>query len=140
MNHEVVPLVAAFVEADAPLGEADEIVLGFFELERIHIKLLVDVAGVEQEGVGGDAEQGLCQLGDAGDGEVFEVLAGKDDAGFLLAYPLHEVSDVFDGGQIGQEEVQLVDGRRRVALGQELVRHEGQHIKQQGVLHIFRCL
>jgi hypothetical protein len=59
MNHKVVPLVAAFVEADAPLREADEIVLGFFELERIHIKLLVDVAGVEQEGVGRDAEQRL---------------------------------------------------------------------------------
>jgi hypothetical protein len=66
--------IAAFVEAHAALGKADEVVFGFLQLERVHIKLLVDVAGVEQKRVGRDAEQGLCQLGDAGDGEVLQVL------------------------------------------------------------------
>ncbi|MPM20666.1 hypothetical protein SDC9_67102 [bioreactor metagenome] len=140
VNHEIVPLVAAFVEADAPLGKADEIVLGFFELERIHIKLLVDVAGVEQEGVGRDAEQRLCQLGYAGDGEVLEVLAGEDDAGFFFANTLHEITDVLDCGQVRQEQIQLVDAGGGVALGQQLIRHERQHVEQQGVLHIFTGL
>ena len=103
MDHEIVSLVAAFVEAYAALREANQVVLGFLQLERVHVKLLVNVAGVEQEGVGGDAEQGLCQLGDAGDSEVLQVLTCQNDAGFLLSHPLHEVADIFNGGEIGQK-------------------------------------
>lgn len=108
MNGEVVSLVAALIQAYAPLGEADEVVLGFFKLERIHIKPLVDLAGIEQECVGRDAEQGLGQLGDAGDGKVLKVLTGEDHAGLLLSDPLHEVSDILDSRQIGEKQIQLV--------------------------------
>ena len=44
-----IPLVAAAVEADAPLGITDELELSRLQLEVVHIELLVHTAGVEQE-------------------------------------------------------------------------------------------
>ena len=40
------------------------------------------------------------------------------------------VADIFDCRQVGQEEIQLVDGRCRVAFGQEFMVHEGQNVEE----------
>lgn len=58
MDLQQIPLVTALVEADAPLGIADEFELSRLQLEVVHIELLVHAACVEQELVGGDGEQG----------------------------------------------------------------------------------
>ena len=64
VNRKVIPLNAAFIEAHAPLGEADQVVFAFFQLEGVDIEPLVDVACVEQKGVGWDGKQRLGQLPD----------------------------------------------------------------------------
>lgn len=64
LNHEVVPLVAAFVQAHSTLGIADQLVFGFLQLERIHVKPRVDGTGVEQELVSWDGEKRLRQFAD----------------------------------------------------------------------------
>ena len=70
-----------------------------------------------------DREQGLCELADRWDQEVLDILAGEDDGRVLFAYTLHGVADVFDRGHVRQEQVQLVDGRRCVALAEQLIAH-----------------
>lgn len=76
MDGKVVPLVATFIEAHTTLGEADEVVLGFLQLEAVDIKPLVDVARIEEECVGGDGKQRLCQLTDSINIEVLQILRG----------------------------------------------------------------
>ena len=41
-----IPLIAALVEADAPLGVADQLKLGLLQLEVVHIEPLIHTAGV----------------------------------------------------------------------------------------------
>ena len=73
MDLQQVPLIAAFEQAHAPLGEADEAVLSLLQLEQIHIEPLVDGAAVEDELVGRDGEQGLGQLPDAFPVKVLQI-------------------------------------------------------------------
>ena len=65
MNLQQIPLVAALVEAYAPLGVADQLKFRRLQLEVLHVELLIHAAGVEQELVGGDGEQGPGQFPDA---------------------------------------------------------------------------
>ena len=74
MDCKVIPLYAALVEADTTLWETDEVVFAFFKLEGIDIKLLVDVARVEEKGVGRDRKQRLGQLPDTLNVEVLQIL------------------------------------------------------------------
>ena len=136
MDLQQIPLVAAAVEADAPLGIADELELSRLQLEVVHIELLVHTAGVEQELVGGDGEERPGQLPDPIHVKVLQILAGQDHGGLFLPYPLKAVADVFDGGQVAQPDIKLVQPRRGIALGKQLVAEIGQHIEQQGVFHI----
>ena len=53
-----IPLVAAAVEADAPLGIADELELGRLQLEVVHVELLVHAAGVNRNWWVGMANSG----------------------------------------------------------------------------------
>ena len=82
----------------------------------------------------GDAEQGLCELSDRGNQKILDVLACQNDRGVLLADTLHSVSDIFDCRHVGKEQIQLVDARRRLALTEKLIAHEGQDVEQHGVL------
>lgn len=82
----------------------------------------------------GDAEQGLCEFSDRGDQKILDVLACQNDRGVLLADTLHSVSDIFNCRHVGEEQVQLIDARRRLALTEKLIAHEGQDVKQHGVL------
>ena len=64
MYLQQIPLVAALVQADAPLGGLDEVVFALLQLEHIHVGLLVDGPCVEEELVRRDGEQGLGHLTD----------------------------------------------------------------------------
>ena len=47
----------------------DELILGFLQLEHLNVGLRVDAAGVEQERMGRDSKQRLCEFSDAGEEE-----------------------------------------------------------------------
>ena len=65
VDGQQVPVVAALVEADALLGLPHQLILVFLQLEVLHIEPLVGGAGIEDELVGGDGEEGAGQLPDA---------------------------------------------------------------------------
>ena len=115
---------------------ADEFELSRLQLEVVHIELLVHAACVEQELVGGDGEQGPGQLPNTVHIKVLQILAGQDHGGLLLPHPLEAVTDIFDGGQVAQPDVQLVQRGHGISLGEQLVAEIGEDIEQHGVLHI----
>lgn len=82
----------------------------------------------------GDAEQGLCELSDRGNQKILDVLACQNDRGVFLSDTLHSVSDIFDCCHVGEEQVQLIDARRRLALSKKLIAHEGEDVEQHSVL------
>ena len=79
-------------------------------------------------------------LPDSIDIEVLQILAGKDDGTVLFSHTFHKVSDIFHGGQVGKEQIKLIDAGCRMPIGQKFIGHVGKHIKQHGILHIFACL
>ena len=70
MNLEKIPLIAAAVQAGASFRVADQLEFRVLQLEGVAEGLGFQLAGVEQELVDGNGEQGLCQLSDAGLQEV----------------------------------------------------------------------
>ena len=136
MNLQQVSLIAALVQADAALGELDEIVFRLLQLEHIHVGPLVDGAGIEQKLVRRDAEQGFGHLTDALLVEVLQILTGQQHRRFLLSHTLQTISDVLDGGGVGQPDIQLIQSCHGIAHGQKLIGHEGQHIEEHGVADI----
>lgn len=82
----------------------------------------------------GDAEQGLRELSDRGNQKILDVLACQNDRGVLLANALHGVADIFDCRHVGEEQIQLVDACRCLALSEKLIAHKGQDVEQHGVL------
>ena len=123
--HQVVTLIAAFVEAHASLGVTDEVVFALLELESINIELGINISGVEQELMGRDAEQGLGVLPDALDVEVLQILRGNDDRRILFAHTLGEIADIFHGSEVREEQVEFIDAGGSVAVGQKLIAHVG---------------
>ena len=85
--------------------------------------------------MGGDGEQGPRQLRDPRLGEVLDILRRQQHRRIFLPHPLHEVSDVLDGGEVGEEQIELVDGGHGAALGEQLVAEKGQDAEQQGIFH-----
>ena len=49
VDFQEIPLIAALIEADAPLGVADQLKFGLLQLEIVHIEPLIHTAGVEEE-------------------------------------------------------------------------------------------
>ena len=145
MDLQQIPLVTALEQANAPLGESDQIVFRFVQLEQVHIEPLVDGAAVEDELMGRDGKQGLGQFPDALPVKVFQVLRGHDEVGFLFADPFQGVADVLNDGRsnryiVGKPHIQLIQRRRGIANGQQAVRHIGQDIEQHGAPHILTGL
>ena len=123
-----------FEQADTVIGGTDQVVLGTFQLQVVHVELLVHLAAMEEKLVGGDGKQGAGQLPHALDIEILQVLRRQDQGGIALAHPLEAVTDVLNGGQVGQPEVELVQGGHGVAFGKELVAEVGQQVEQQASL------
>ena len=86
----------------------------------------------------GDGKEGARQLPYPRLGEVLQILAGKEQGGFLFSYSFKRVADVGDDGGIGQPQVQLINSRYGIAQSQKLIRHIGQQAEQQRVPQIFR--
>ena len=86
----------------------------------------------------GDGKEGACQLPYSRLSEVLQILAGKEQGGFLFPHPLEGIADVGDDGGIGQPQVQLVNGCHGIAQRQKLIRHIGQQAEQQRVPQILR--
>ena len=84
-----------------------------------------------------DAEQGFGHLTDALLIEVLQILTGQQHRRFLLSHTLQTISDVLDGGGVGQPDIQLIQSCHGIAHGQELIGHEGQYIEEHGVADIF---
>ncbi len=133
IDHQVIALIAAFVETHATLRVADEVVLALLQLQGVNVELGINVTGVEQELVGGNGEQGLGVLPDALNVEVLQILRGNDDRRVLLAHTLGKVADILHGGKIGQEQVKLINAGGGIAVGEQLIAHVGQDVEQQSV-------
>ena len=86
--------------------------------------------------MGGDGEQRLGEFPDGGNQEVFNVLGCQNHDGIPLTDSLHGVADVLNGGQVGQEQVQLVDGCHGVADADEGIAHVGENIEQHGIAEL----
>ena len=125
IDHQVVTLIAAFVEAHATLGVADQVVFALFQLEGINIKLGINISGVKQKLMGRDAEQGLGVLPDTLNVEVLQILRGNDDRRVLFPHTLGEVADIFHSGEICEEQVKLINAGGSVSVGEKLIAHIG---------------
>ena len=55
VNHQIVALIAAFVEAHATLGVANQVVLALLQLQGIDVELGINIPGIEQELMSRDA-------------------------------------------------------------------------------------
>ena len=75
--------------------------------------------------MGGDGEQGPGELPDAVHVKVLQVLGRQDQRGLLLPHPLQGVADVLDGSDVGQPDIQLVQGGHRIAHSEELIAEKG---------------
>ena len=74
MNLQQIPLISAFVEANTPLGIANEFKFRGLQLEIFHVKSLVYAARVKKELVGWDGKQGPGQFTNTWLVEVLQVL------------------------------------------------------------------
>ena len=86
-----------------------------------------------------DAEQRLGHFSHLFLIKVLQILTCQQHGGFLFADTLEAVSDVLNGCGVRQPDIQLVQRRHGIALGQQLVRQERQNIEQHGVADILRC-
>ena len=103
VNLQQIPLIATSIQASAPFWVADELELSLFQLEGIAKGFGFQLAGVEQKLMCRDGEQGLGQLPYPRLEEVLYILAGQYQQGVLLTVAFHQVADVFNGRQIGEE-------------------------------------
>ena len=103
MHLEKIPLVAAAIQTSAPFRVADELKLCLLQLEGVAKGFGSQLAGVEQKLMCRDTEQGLGQLPNTGLQEVLDILAGQYQQRVFLPVALHQVADVFNGRQIGEE-------------------------------------
>ena len=132
-----IPLVSATVETSSSFGILDQLEFARLDLQGIHIFLGIDLSGIEEEVVCGNAEQRLCEFSDARNEEVLNVLRRQHHRGVLLADALHAVADILNSGHVGEEQIQLVHRCHGVALAEELIAHEGQNVEQHRILEAF---
>ena len=66
--------------------------------------------------MGGDAEQGFCEFPNGRNQKILDILRSQNNRGILFAHTLHSVADIFNCRHVGQEQIQLINGCRRIAL------------------------
>lgn len=101
----MIPLVPALVEAEPPLGLADQFILLRLQLEKVHVELLINGAGVEQKLVSGNGEQGPGQFPDTRLIEILQILRGENQRRVPLSDSLQRVADIGDGYPRGIENI-----------------------------------
>ena len=85
-----------------------------------------------------NGEQRLCHFPHTRLVEIFKVLACQHQRGLFFTHALERISDVLDGDGIGQPDIEFIQRRDGVALGEQLVRHIRQQIQQDRAAHILR--
>ena len=103
VNLQQIPLIAAPIKASAPFRVTDQLKLCLLQLEGVAKGFRLQLAWIEQKLVCRDGEQGLGQLSNTGLQEVLYILAGQYQERVLLPVAFHQVADVFNGRQIGEE-------------------------------------
>ena len=103
MHLEQVSLISTPIKTGAPFRVADQLELRRFQLESVTERFRLQLAGIEQELVSRNTEKGLGQLPHAGLQKILQILAGQYQQGVFLPVTLHQVADVFNGRQIGEE-------------------------------------
>src|SRR5699024_4751324 len=53
--------------------------------------------------------------------------------GVLFTHTLGKVSNIFHGSEVCEEQVELINAGSSVTVGEKLITHVGQNVKQQGV-------
>ena len=82
-----------------------------------------------------DAEQGLCEFPNGWNQKILDILRSQNDRGILFAHTLHSVADIFNCRHIGQEQIQLINGCRRIAL----CCHISDGVDPVGAAKVFRA-
>lgn len=85
-------------------------------------------------------EQRLCQLANVFHEEVLDILTRQNNGGLLFANALHEISDIFNGGQICQKQIKFIYACDGISAAQKLLGHIREDVKQQRISDIFACL
>ena len=85
-------------------------------------------------------EQRLGEFLDLGQKKILDILTCQNDRGFLLTHSLGGVADIFDCREIGEEEIQLIDGGCGVSFRQELVVHIREDVEQHRILELLVCI
>jgi hypothetical protein len=116
-HHEVIPLIAAFVETHTALRVADQVIFALLQLQGIDVEFGINVSGIKEEGMSRYGKQRLGILPDAVNIEILQVLAGKDHGAVLFADTLHKVADILDRCEVGKKQIKLIDACYRIALG-----------------------
>ena len=135
-----ISFVTALEETSTSFGILDEIKLTFFKLECIDIISCVDITAVEEELMSRNREQRLGEFLDLGQKKILDILTGQNDRGLFLTHSLRGVSDIFDCREIGEEEVQLIDGGCCVSFREELVVHIREDVEQHRILELLVCI
>ena len=91
------------------------------------------MARVEKKLVGRNAEQRFGELPNFRDQKVLNILRCQNNGRFLFTHTLHSISDVLNGGHIGQVHIQLVYAGGCVANAQKLVGHIGKNVKEKAI-------
>lgn len=65
VDRQQMPVAAAFIEADAFLGVAHQLIFVLLQLEVVHVETLIGGAGVEDELVSRNGKERAGQLPDA---------------------------------------------------------------------------
>ena len=83
--------------------------------------------------MGRNGEQRFRKFPDRGNQEVLNVLRSQNHNGIPLSDTLHSIADIFNGGQVGQEHIQFVDGGHRVTDADQSIAHVRENIEQHGI-------
>jgi len=81
-------------------------------------------------------EQRLGEFLDFGQQKILDILRCENDRGFLFTHSLGGVSDIFDCREVGEEEIQLIDGSCGVSFREELVVHIREDVEQHRILEL----
>ena len=85
-----------------------------------------------------NGEQRLCHFPHTRLVEIFKVLACQHQRGLFFSHTFQRISDILDGNRVGQPDIEFVQRRDGVALGEQLVRHIRQQVQEDRASHVLR--
>ena len=132
-----ISFIAASIQAYAALWTADKLIFRIFQLQRFHKLSSVDIPRMEQKLMGRNGEQRLGILLNLREKEVVDVLTGNDKAGSAFTVSFHDVSNILDGSEIPEEQIEFINCCHSIPLIQQLTGHIGEDIEQHSAAKPF---